>query len=229
MTLQIANSFGATLGPNTVAIIDERHVLYLCGKFICVYQLSQGEVGTANSTQTFIRGSSDGKQIKSICTSPQSSRVRGIAFTEQESQSRTQITVIPDWTNPSRRIKSPLTVDGQAVIALSFSGDSRYLCALSRLSSNEYTLYIWQIEHSKMTCKQLAALRIQNSGPLTHACFHLLDSSTIYACGAGFFRVFKLQDQSVKSIPGAFGNKNLKNYTHMCWLTTQLTMNSAGI
>ncbi|KAA6331838.1 MAG: hypothetical protein EZS28_053344, partial [Streblomastix strix] len=60
----------------------------------------------------------------------------------------------------------------------------------------------------------------QNSGPLTHACFHLLDSSTIYACGAGFFRVFKLQDQSVKSIPGAFGNKNLKNYTHMCWLTT---------
>lgn len=85
MSFQILNSFGATLGPNSVAVIDDRHILYICGKYICLYTLPSGNDSSSNaSKQTFLHGTKEGKNIKVICTSPTSSRVRGIAFAEME-------------------------------------------------------------------------------------------------------------------------------------------------
>ncbi|KAK2961400.1 putative cilia- and flagella-associated protein 57 [Blattamonas nauphoetae] len=221
MALELINSFGATLLPSAVGIIDERHILYICGKYICLHNLSTSSDGASHdNVQQFIPGSKDGKQIKSLCISPSTSgRTKSIAFVESESSIRSLISIIPDWTNHSRRYKTPIAVDCQAIITISFSSDSKHLCALSRQTSTEYTLFIWNLDSSKLVAKQAAAIKIQNQGPLMHACFHMVDSSIVYVCGQGFFRVFKLQDQNVKSIPGAFGNKNLKNYTHMIWLS----------
>lgn len=85
MSLQVMNSYGATLGANSIAIIDDRHILYLCGKYICLYTVPpKGEHSSSENSQQFLHGTKDGKQIKAICTSPTSSRTRGIAFAENE-------------------------------------------------------------------------------------------------------------------------------------------------
>ena len=84
--LQILSSFGATLSSNSVAVIDDRHILYICGKYICLNNISsKGDSSNNDSSQMFFHGTKEGKQIKAICASPSSSRTRGIAFAETES------------------------------------------------------------------------------------------------------------------------------------------------
>ena len=85
MSFQIVSSFGATLGSGSIAILDNHHILYICGSYICMANIAS--IGTnyrSSSSQRFISSSKEGKQIRCLCVSPSSTSTRGIAFAEED-------------------------------------------------------------------------------------------------------------------------------------------------
>ena len=79
----ILNSFGALLGPNSFAVLDDEHVSYICGRFICIYRTrTNNDTTTSQSNQSYIPASEDSIRLHALCASPSSSQLKSIAFAE---------------------------------------------------------------------------------------------------------------------------------------------------
>ena len=79
----ILNSYGSILGPNSFAVLDDEHVSYICGRFVCIYRTRTANDNIASqSSQTYIPASEDSLRIHAICASPSSSQLKSIAFAE---------------------------------------------------------------------------------------------------------------------------------------------------
>lgn len=79
----VLNSFGATLGPNSFAILDDDHIAYICGRYVCIHRTREGvESATQDSVQKFIPCMDESISLHAICASPSSSRVKSLAYAE---------------------------------------------------------------------------------------------------------------------------------------------------